>query len=95
MNVAKHSENRNTNEPMEPTTWKKTNFDNNVVVEVLHLHPAPPKSVPQAGLATLASGQVASLRPRDQGHQQCEHVVHILQVFLIKATFDFCSPHLI
>ena len=46
--------------------------DNNVVVEVLHLHPAPPKSVPQAGLATLASGQVAPLRPRDQGHQQRE-----------------------
>ena len=69
--------------------------DNNVVVEVLHLHPAPPKSVPQAGLATLASGQVAPLRPRDQGHQQREHVVHILQIFLIKATFDLFSPHLI
>ena len=37
--------------------------DNNVVVEVLHLHPAPPKGVPQAGLATFASGQVAPLRP--------------------------------
>ena len=67
--------------------------DNNV--EVLHLHPAPPKSVPQAGLATLAPGQVAPLRPRDQGHEQREHVVHILQIFLIMATFDLCSPHLI
>ena len=95
MNVAKQSENRNTKEPMEPTTWKWASFDNKVVVEVLHLHPAPPERVPQTRLAALASGQVASLRPRNQGHQQSEHIVHILQIFLLKATLNLCSPHLI